>query len=320
LTLEEELDAILAADLGAQDDPARLAVIIYNRCYTASIFDSEGMHRLPDGRGSVTHDRNRAASVSDRSGELTSVLEAANRSRASWDEGWKIDQMLGGGRILALKGGAARAFLPGEYLTHRGIGSGPKAGAMVSIFSAPGSAELQPGFYYAFGETVSEFGEDEQMVRFFWNVSVDGAPRLMETLTLVLNRFQVPFRFKCASRASDYPRRDAAVLYLHARYYPIAALVVEAVHAQVSAWLGLGTPLFAKRLADGLAFAEDPDESFGENRSKILAGAMVASRGKLLDERRAAVRRAFEERGLSLDKPWLNPGSVDHYEFPFPVS
>jgi hypothetical protein len=305
LTIEEELDAILATDFGPQDDPAKLAVILYDRCYTASIFDSLEMHRLPDGRHSLT--------------DLTSVLEAANRSRASWDEGWRIDQMLSGGRILARKGGAARAFLPGEYLTHRGLGSGPKAGAIVSVFSAPVSAELQPGFYYAFGETVSEFGEDQQTVRFFWNVSIDGAPRLMGTLTQALNRFQVPFRFKCANRASDYPRRDAAVLYLHARYYPIAALLVEEVHAQVSAWLYSGTPLFAKRMADGLAFAEDPDESFGENRSKILAAAMVSTHGKSLDERWAAVRRAFEERGLALDQPWLNPGSVDRYEFPFPV-
>jgi hypothetical protein len=93
VTIQEELKAILAADLGAQDDPAKLAVVLYNRCYTVSIFDFPEMHRLPDGRGSVT--------LSD---DLTPVLEAANRSRASWDEGWKIDQMLSDGRILARKG------------------------------------------------------------------------------------------------------------------------------------------------------------------------------------------------------------------------
>jgi hypothetical protein len=189
----------------------------------------------------------------------------------------------------------------------------------VSVFIAPGSAELQPGYYYSFGETLSEFEANEQVVRFFWNVTSDGAPRLMQSVTGKFNRFQIPFRFKCASRASDYPRRDAAVLYLHSRYYPIAALVVEAVHAQLSPWLRPGTPLFAKRLADGLAFAEDPGESFGENRSKILAAAMVATRGKSSDERKAEVRRAFEARGLSLDRPWLNPGSLDRYQFPFPV-
>jgi hypothetical protein len=302
--LDDELNAILTAELGPQDDAAELAVIIYNRCYTASIFDAGEMHQLPDGRGSVA---------------LADALEAANSCRASWDEGWTIDQMLSQGRILARKGGVARAFLPGEYLTYRGIGSGPKAGARVSIFLAQGSAELQTGFYYAFGATVSEFEESERVVRFFWNITRDGAPRLMESITQSFNRFQIPFRFKCASRASDYPRRDAAVLYLHPRYYSIAALAVEAVHAQLLPWLNPGTPLFTKRLADGLALAEDPGESFGENRSKILAAAMAATRGKSLDERRAEVRRQFEQRGLSLDQPWLNAGSTDSYEFPFPV-
>jgi hypothetical protein len=331
--LDEELNAILTAELGPQDDAARLAVVLYNRCYTASIFDSDEMHRLPDGRGSVAPGEVhrlpdgrgsvapsfRAASVSDRSDDLTPILEAANSCRASWDEGWKIEQMLSQGRILARKGGAARTFLPGEYLTHRGIGSGPKAGARVSIFLGPGSAELQTGYYYAFGGTVSEFEESEQVIRFFWNITPDGAPRLMESITRGFDRFQIPFRFKCASRASDYPRRDAAVLYLHPRYYPIAALVVEAIHAQLLPWLNPGTPLFTKRLADGLALAEDPGESFGENRSKILAAAMAATRAKSLDERRAEVQRQFEQRGLSLDQPWLNAGSTDCYDFPFPV-
>jgi hypothetical protein len=307
LTIEEELRAILAADLPAQDDAVKLAAIIYNRCYTASILDLQA----------PTPSRSRFGSDL---GDLTPMIEGANRSRASWDEGWKIDQVLGDGRILARKGAVARAFLPGEYLTQLGVGSGPKAGVLVNIFVAAGSAELQPGFYHAFGETVSEFQEDEQTVRFYWNVTAEGAPRLTEAITREFNRFQIPFRFKCASRSSEYPRRDAAVLYLHARYYPIAALEVEKVHAQVSPWLAAGTPLFAKRLADGLAFAEDPGESFGENRSKILSAAMVASHGKTTDERMVEVRRQFEQRGLSFDQPWLNPGSVDRYAFPFPVA
>ena len=38
MTLIDELKAILAADL-PHDDPAKLAVVLYNRCYTASILD-----------------------------------------------------------------------------------------------------------------------------------------------------------------------------------------------------------------------------------------------------------------------------------------
>jgi hypothetical protein len=108
-------------------------------------------------------------------------------------------------------------------------------------------------------------------------------------------------------------------LYLGQRYYAIAALLVERVHAQMREWLNPGTPLFARHLADGLGFAEDPGESFGKHRCKILAEAMTATHGKPAEERFEELRRQFERRGLSLDRPWLNPGSVDCYEFPFPV-
>jgi hypothetical protein len=196
------------------------------------------------------------------------------------------------------------------------VGSGPAAGAMVNIFVPPSSTDLQPEYYYAFSETVSEFAEAERVVRFFWNVSKDGAPLLMETITREFNRFQIPFRLKCGRHESSYPRRDAAVLYIHARYYPIAALVLEPVHDNLRPWLDRATPLFSKHLAEGLGFAEDPGESFGENRMRILAAAMTATRAKPIEERLNELRRQFEQRDLSLDQPWLNPGSVDCYDFP----
>jgi hypothetical protein len=255
--------------------------------------------------------------VTDR--DLTSILIAAKASRAAWDEGWRIDQILYDGRILARKSGAARSFLPGEYLTQRGLGAGPEAGKPVSIFLPGGSGDMQPGLYHAFGDTVGEFEDSEQTLRFYWNVSAEGAPRLMEAITREFNRFQIAFHFKCGTRAAHYPRRDAAVLYLHRRYYAIAALLVERIHARLKALLNAGTPLFARCLADGLGFAEDPGDSFGKHRCKILAEAMAATRGKPADERLEEVRRQFERRGLSLDRSWLNAGSVDQYEFPFPA-
>lgn len=296
--LNRELSAILAADIPHQEDERKLANYLYDRCYTESIFEPRG--------------------VPADSGDLTPVLEAANQSRAGWDEGWTIDQLLDAGQILARKGGAARSFLPGEYLTHRGLDTGPAAGGKASILLSPGSSDLQPGYYYAFSETAGESNDAAPTVRFYWNVSATGAPRLMESVTRELNRFQVPFRFKCVSRASDFPRRDAAVLYLPARYYPIAALILESVHAELKPWLGSSTPLFSKQLAPGLGFAEDPGESFGENRTKILAAAMFCTRGRPVKERFAELRRQFELRDLSLDQPWLNPGSSDRYDFPFP--
>jgi len=291
--------AILEADLPGQEDAGSLSEVLYRRCYMHSILE-------PAAAGDGGEDR-----------DLTPALMAANAGRAAWDEGWRIDQALDGGRILARKGGAARTFLPGEYLTHRGLGAGPAGGKPVRIFLPEGSAEMQPGFYHAFGDTAGAYEEGERVLRFYWNVPAEGAPRLMEAVTREFNRFQVPFQFKCGNRTGHYPRRDAAVLYLHARYYAIAALLVERVHAGMGASLDAGTPLFAKRLADGLGFAEDPGDSFGQHRSKILAEAMTATRGQRAEERLEEVRWQFERRGLSLERPWLNAGSVDRYEFPF---
>lgn len=295
-----ELKAILAAEIPRQDDERELASYLYNRCYTESILESRG--------------------ASADSGDLTAALAAANQTRATLEEGWTIDQLLDGGKILARKGATHRSFLPGEYLTHRGLGAGPATGAKVSIFLPAGSTDLQPGYYYAFSETPGEWNDTCAMIRFFWNVSAAGAPRLMEAITRDLNRFQVPFQFKCAARASDFPRRDAAVLYLDARYYPIAALILEPVRAGLEPWLGPSTPLFSKHLAQGLGFAEDPGESFGENRTRILAAAMSRTQGRPVDERLAELRRQFEQRNLSLDRPWLNPGSVDRYDFPCAIA
>ena len=292
----EELRAILSADLPSQDDAGKLCDVLYSRCYTRSILDGEGA-KAPES-------------------DLTAELAAANRSRAHWDEGWTISQALDDGRVVARRSGAERAFQPGEYLTHRGPDARPKKGSGVTVYAAPGSGEVQEVFYHAFGESVAEH-EWQRMLRFYWNVRPAGAARLMESVTRELNRFQVPFRFKCLNKTSLFPRRDAAVLYVDSRYYPITAMAVERVHGEVRAWLDSGTPLFARRLSDGLGFAEDPGDSFGKHRCTILAAAMAASCGRAVEDRMAEVRRQFEERRLSLDTPWLNAGSAGGYEFPF---
>jgi len=293
--MTEELNAILAADLPSQGDATKLADLLYARCYTRSILDGEV---------------ERGADV-----DLTPALEAANRSRAHWIEGWRIAQVLDDGRIVARRGSAERIFLPGDYISHRGIGSGLKEGSAITVYSAAGSSELQEMFYYAFSEALSDH-EMQSCVRIYWNVRPEGAARLMESLTGALNRFQVPFRFKCLNKASRYPRRDAAVLYFDRRYYRILALVVEQVHAQVLPWLNAPTPLFARRLAHGLAMAEDPGDSFGQHRCAILAGAMAASCGRAVADRLAEVERHFAARGLSLEVPWRNAGSSFDYEYP----
>jgi hypothetical protein len=187
------------------------------------------------------------------------------------------------------------------------------------VYVPPGSAEIQDSFYYTFGETVAD-SESQTVLRIYWNIQPAGAPKLTEALTREFNRYQVPFRFKILNNESHYPRRDAAVLYIGRRYYPIAALLVESIHGEVLPWLNESTPLFTRPLAWGLAFAEDPGDSFGKHRCAILAAAISATRGSPMEGRFAELRRGFDRQGLSLDTPWLNANSSGDCEYPFPTA
>jgi hypothetical protein len=197
---------------------------------------------------------------------------------------------------------------------------------VATVFFPKESLTLQPGFYFAFGETVTEPSDEYGLIRFYWNINHQGAVRLIELCTRELNRFLVPFRIKCLTSCSQYTRLDAAVLYLNKRYYRIARELLTGVHEDLAGFLGPETPLFTKRLAPGLALAEDPGngESFGTDRCRILAEAIWSAyqRGEQgVAERLVEVAKQFKAYGLDLDRPYLNSRTIDQYEpAPFEAS
>jgi hypothetical protein len=249
------------------------------------------------------------------------ALSAANTSRERWDPGWQISAMVPGGQIIVLKGALVRAVWPGEFLMHGGTGMAPGVGAPVSLYMPRESTVMQPGFYFAFGEAAGDWHDDGSLLRFYWNVKDSGAAALLTSLTTQLNRFRVPFRYKCLTTKEAYARVDAAVLYVAKRLYRITAEVLFDVHAQVAAHLDPETPLFTKQLAPGLGFAEDPGvmESFGTSRCRLLAEGIWAAFVQGVHDERARlqiVAQHFEKSGISLEAPYLNPGSHDSYTFP----
>jgi hypothetical protein len=251
-------------------------------------------------------------------GDLVEALREAHPGRPRRDMGWRVVEALEGGWIVAQKGGAARRFAPGRYLVLDGVLGPPAKDLPLLVWPGRDSVSTQPGYYYAFGDTIGESGDSEDLLRFYWNVTAEGAPRLLRSLVENLNRFQTPFHFKLPKAREGYGRRDAAVLYLNRRYYGIAAMIAARVHAQVADGLNKPTPLFTRRLARGLALAEDPGESFGKHRCRILAGALRAAfdRGfETADEKIGELERRFAAQDLNLEQPYLNAGSRDEYDF-----
>jgi len=201
----------------------------------------------------------------------------------------------------------------------------PAAGAAAFARVERESWTAQPGFYFAFGRELGDAEDEHGLLRFYWNLrSPDDAPELVRAVTRALNRFEIPFRLKCPIHPPAYRRIDTAVLYVARRHFRITAGRLADVHGSLADRLDPEVPLMTKRLARGLALAEDPGggESFGTHRCRVLAESLWdAHRAGAVDEetRDEHVRAGFRRHGLDPDRPYLDPRSRDVYEFPFPA-
>lgn len=251
--------------------------------------------------------------------DLTPALSAAHPGRERWEEGWTVRQSLSTGRVVAERGGDARFLWPGEFVAADGPGMPPARGMRLRLWRPRESPTLQPGFWFAFGSAGGS--EELPLVRVYWNFAADAAPAVVAALLGPLDRYGLPFRFKCLSSRALYPRTDCAVLYVARRHWALAAELALAARERVAEGMGDDAPLFARALAPGLAFAEDPGsgESFGMHRCRLLAeGVWAAWRAgtRAPAARLDAVAEAFRRGGVDPERPWLGAGSTGRYEVP----
>jgi hypothetical protein len=142
----------------------------------------------------------------------------------------------------------------------------------------------------------------------------------MQSITRSLNRARIPFRFKTLVNPIDYTRCDSAVLYILREHYEVVRSLLEPIYVEVAPFLRWRTPVFTKALAPGLGIAEQPPSgnSFGMDRCRVLAEGLVRAHelGRAsLDERLHVVLDQFRRARIRPRAPYLNPGSVDSYDF-----
>jgi hypothetical protein len=210
--------------------------------------------------------------------------------------------------------------MPGAFIFDGIPGMAPQIGATVSVRVPHDTFDVQPGYYFAFGDALDELADQLTLVRLYFNCSPDSAVLLMGELTAALNRFQTPFQLKTPATPALYGRTDAAVLYIGVRYFPITARIVASVLDKVP--VETATPLFTKRLWPGVGAAVEPGsgESFGSHRCRLTAEGIVDAwrqgGGQETPKRMAAVAARFAAAGLDLQRPWLGPVGVDPFTIP----
>jgi hypothetical protein len=241
-------------------------------------------------------------------------LSAANCGMGRWQPGWTVQEV----RADSLTATRDGLTVGARFAECRPSGAGLAAGDPVALRFPKESDRRSIGFYMAFGDRELE-ESNGGVVRVYWHVRAEGAVRLIRLLTSFLNRDGTPFLLKVVDHPDRYVRCDAGVLYLGD--WPSAALTVARVREALRGSLRAATPAFTKALAHGLAVAEDPlaGESFGMHRCRVLGeGLVLAAEGgaTAIEERLRVVRERFEDEGIDLARPYLNPGSDAEYVLP----
>jgi hypothetical protein len=266
-------------------------------------------------RGTATHSNVEAEQSDARAGvrAFVGALSAANCGDGYVEAGWKVAGVDGDVVRVARQG--LEVHVVGDGLIH---GESRCVGAEVGLRLPKEYVDRLPGFYVATGPVGWGDVDWSRVVRIYWNVTPTGARHLMLAATRVLNEAAVGYQLKILSRLDGEPRCDAAVLYVAEAEYPRLRDLLERIYRVVAPELRPGVPALTKRLAPGVALAEDPGGgvSFGQHRCTALADSLIdAHRHGVhsLDDRFRFVTEAFARRGIDVEAPYLREGSAGGY-------
>lgn len=227
-------------------------------------------------------------------------LSEANGGKGPWQDGWKVRDETPAGALVVERRGVRYWIGKDEP---RLVGSRPVVGETVAVRLPKEYRDIVPGFYLALGDA-DDVRDTSTIVRVYWNIAPRAAVELVETVTEGLNRVGIPFQLKVLTEPLRYDRVDPVVLYLARADYSRAVPILSAVYRQLGSWIRSPVSLLVKRVAAGVGLAEDPGDgsSYGEHRSRLLAGLLIEDR-----------LGAIESLGYRLDTLYLNPGSVDDF-------
>jgi hypothetical protein len=304
--LEVSADAP-GSDAGATRLTERLGDVIYRRLYCRP---ERGRPLVPTGHRAVR--------------SFVERLSQANSGCGTWEPGWVVAAVEHDGTLVVHKRTDDLTLWarPQQFRVRSGE-VGP--GAVGRLRLGKELREMLPGYYMVLGDADHEDDDPERppaVVRFYWHLAADGAELWVRELTTRFNRAGVPFHAKLHSDPAMFVRADAGVLYVCKGDLRRVMGVVHGLYAAVARHLRTSTPIFTKRLARGLAVAEDPGngKSFGQHRCGLVAEGLVRyfEAGATARGAADAVVARFTEAGLDPNRPWLNAGSADCFVWPSP--
>lgn len=251
--------------------------------------------------------------------EFIEALSQANTSNGRWEYGWAIMEIMDDDKTIKIK--KDENIILYQNINHFRTPNGNlQVGEIGSILMPKEMRQISYGFYISVGNASDDYPNDVS-VRIYWNINSVGAKILIKHITTELNADEIPFEFKTLASPFGYNRTDAAVLYIKKRYLENCSKKIDKIYAEIKNFVKPDTSLFVKKIYPGLGIAEDPGgkESFGQNRTRILAEAIIASKAKFRETKsknleRESIVSYFQKLGIDISKPYLNANSLDVYD------
>ncbi|MFF9593966.1 T3SS effector HopA1 family protein [Streptomyces sp. NPDC014646] len=199
----------------------------------------------------------------------------------------------------------------------------PSAG--VTVDRAAGTARvavparrptLSPGFFSALG--TREPDPTKPLLRVYTHLR--DARSSIPVWAAVLRRLEngdAAYQAKVLATPSDYPRRDALVVYLGEGSWHACHDIADTTRGMPG--IAPDTSAFARRLAPGVSVAWEPDDtrpgmrglSFGQHRAAVLARCLVEAGAGTEPTDPVRVAAALRAAGVDPAAPYRNAGSVD---------
>lgn len=252
--------------------------------------------------------------------ELRAQLHEHNHGVGYYDFGWEVLRLEPDASLAVIKGGLTM-YADSNHLYKNT--PAPKRGDYISIWLPKN--RLQNGYYIAVSNCGQpEYGNniDNGLSRIYFNITLEGAVPLIDSLTTALNEEEIPFSYYVLCHPAAFGRYDSCILEFEKQDYLTIRKILQTVYSQHQSYFLPEIPLFTKFLAPGLGVAEQPqqnlvnNESFGMNRCQIIANALLESwqQGeKSIERKMQIIENSFKEAGIDLQHPYLNSNSADIY-------
>jgi hypothetical protein len=239
---------------------------------------------------------------------LVSALRASIAASTRWETGWVVMRTSPSGMCLAGRGHQTRKLRPSEYANLARLGMPVAPGDQIAVSELIEWIDESTGFWCV-RSWIAE--PQKPLVRIYFSTRSDQVGFVLMKVTEILDNLKLPYFLKCPAFATAYLRVDSIIVYLEAGSWSRTAVEITEKVGCIKDHLRNANPPLTKKLAKGVSFAEDSgtSESFGENRCRALAPAVLAllnDQRSSLDDGVGILIESLRSAGIDPLQPWLN--------------